>query len=131
MRAQGFSSQLDQYRVLRELGEGGTSRVMLAEHKSTKERFALKIINTKRVDQLERTLHEISLQERCKSCPNVVRFKEQFMHGSAMHCIVMEYMSSGDLQQYLQRRNFKPLSMATVRQITVQICAALKYLHMR
>ena len=42
---QGFASQFDQYRLVRELGLGGTSQVMLAEHRSTGEQFAMKLIN--------------------------------------------------------------------------------------
>ena len=40
---------------------------------------------------------EIELQSKCKNCPNIVRFKEQFTCDN-MQCIVMENMAGGDLQ---------------------------------
>ena len=44
LRVQGFANQIDQYQVFGELGEGGSSKVMLARHKATDESFAIKII---------------------------------------------------------------------------------------
>ncbi len=41
----------------------------------------------------------------------------------------MEYMDGGDLQQYLEKRNFKPVPTAVARSIVHQLCEALKYLH--
>ena len=48
-------------------------------------------------DGLAQINREIALQTRCKHCPNVVRFKEHFVHEN-LHCIVMERMEGGDLQ---------------------------------
>ena len=62
-------------------------------------------------------MREIELQARCKNCPNIVRFKEQFKCDD-MHVIVMEYMDGGDLQQYLEKRSFKPLTVELARSIT-------------
>ena len=44
LEVQGFQNQLDQYHLLEKLGEGAFSQVMLAQHRSTKEKFAIKII---------------------------------------------------------------------------------------
>ena len=41
---QGFSHQLDQYKLVEKLGAGAFSQVLSAEHRETKERFAVKII---------------------------------------------------------------------------------------
>ena len=98
LREQGFANQFDQYELGKELGVGGSSQVMLAQHKSTGERFAMKLINLRGITsetrkQIER---EIVLQMRCRNCPNVVRFKEQFICQD-LQCIVMEFMDGGDL----------------------------------
>ena len=74
--------------------------------------------------------HEIELQSKCKNCPNIVRFKEQFTSKEmAVHCIVMEYMPGGDLQQLLDANDYQPLSEAFARTITYQISQALSYMH--
>ena len=44
LRAQGFTSQFDQYSFIRQLGDGSSSNVILVQHKSTGERFAMKLI---------------------------------------------------------------------------------------
>ena len=36
------------------------------------------------------------MQARCKGCPNIVRFKENF-NCAGYNCIVMENMAGGDL----------------------------------
>ena len=46
-----------------------------------------------------------------------------------MHCIVMEAMPGGDLQQFMGKKNYKPLCEKFVRSITKQVADALKYLH--
>ena len=46
IREQGYESQFDQYRLLRMLGDGGSANVMLAQHKATSQKFAMKIMHT-------------------------------------------------------------------------------------
>ena len=127
---QGFDNQIDQYSVKKVLGYGGAGQVMLVQHKLTNEKFAMKLLpadgmNEDGIAQINR---EIALQTRCKHCPNVVRFKEHFKHEN-LHCIVMERMEGGDLQQMLERRSFKPITVDMARKFTHSIALALKYLH--
>ena len=49
LRGQGFANQLDQYALLRELGTGGSSKVVLAQHRSTNETYAMKIIELENI----------------------------------------------------------------------------------
>lgn len=76
LRAQGYESELDQFKIVREVGYGSTSRVMLARHRSTNEQFALKIIDTSTGYLASRKDQEVAVHTRCKNCPNVVRFKD-------------------------------------------------------
>ena len=99
LQAQGFGNQMDQYELLRKLGDGAFSRVMLARHRKTQEYFAIKMSPIANIDERIRMYiaKEIDLQSNCKNCPNVVRFKEQFTSDIGYHCIVMECMPGGDL----------------------------------
>lgn len=93
---------------------------MLARHKSTDESFAIKIISSNEMDarNLAQINCEIELQARCKNCPNVVRFKEEFTC-EGKKFIVMEHMKGGDLQQLLAQRNFEPIPVIMVRRIVL------------
>ena len=53
LEAQGFKNQLDQYRVIKQLGDGATSKVYLAQHRSTGEQFALKLMKSSTMDEFE------------------------------------------------------------------------------
>jgi len=46
-----------------------------------------------------------------------VRFKEEFTW-QGQHCIVMEYMAGGDLQQLLMKQKYEPLTMEMARSVT-------------
>ena len=46
LNAQGFTSQFDQFGFVKTLGDGASGQVILVQHKSTSERFAMKIIPT-------------------------------------------------------------------------------------
>lgn len=98
LNAQGFTDQLDQYEILRKLGDGGSGQVFLVSHRSTDETFALKKIEAKIQSKkhAEQIAREIQLQYRCRNCPNIVRFKEEFTRKND-HFIVMEHMAGGDL----------------------------------
>ena len=135
LREQGYTSQIDQYWTVKKLGSGASSIVSLAQHKSTDETFAMKIIDLQMVEgkqlqerYMKKIRKEIELHGNCKNSQNVVRLKESFIHDNFI-CIVMEYMEGGDLQQLLARRNYKPFSIQEAQNITFQTANALKYLH--
>ena len=74
---QGFANQLDQYHLRAHLGSGHYSEVLLYEHRKTKVKYAIKIIEARTFEKkVARYTNEIELQERCKKNPNVVHFKE-------------------------------------------------------
>ena len=98
---QGFSSQLEQYLPICQIGRGGYSEVWLVKHRKTQERLAMKIIPA---ETFSKNYHlftnEIELHSRCKGCPSIVHFKEYFI-AEDRHCLVMEHLEAGDLHQSL------------------------------
>ena len=129
LAAQGYSSQIAQYKMDRQLGDGAFSQVGLGRHRHTGEKFAIKIISAAKAtgNQNFSLKREVELHQRCRQCPNIVRFKEKFQVGD-FHYIVMEYVKGGDLQQYFAARDFRPMPLELVRSITLQIANALVYL---
>lgn len=43
------NSSFSEYNIIKKIGEGGFGRVMLAEHKETNEKVAIKIVNTRTI----------------------------------------------------------------------------------
>ena len=128
---QGFSNQLDQYKICGQLGSSNYSRILLVKHKKTGFKYAMKIIKASTFDRNSvQHMNEIELLARCKSSPNIVHYKEYFV-ANRQHCLVMEHMPGGDLYQQMKLREFEPLTESMIRHILLQICSALKYLHTR
>lgn len=73
---QNFKSQYDQYRKIELLGEGSTCEVWRVQHKTTNEKFAMKIISTSASSS---TINrEIKLLIKSKDCKHIVHYKESF-----------------------------------------------------
>lgn len=114
------------YQIIREIGQGGTGVIYLAEHlrlnkkvvvKKVKDHFAGQINGRAEVDILKH-LHHTYL-------PQVYDF---LVIGSSIYT-VMEYIEGQDLQYYLDQRYFFPEE--TVRKWLMQLSEVLDYLHSR
>ena len=107
------------YRILRELGKGGTAAVYLAEDRKLQKVWAVKI--------LPRTAcgTELALLKKLDypAIPRVVDVVET----EADVCLVMDYMEGPSLEQILRQRGRQ--SEGTVRAWGMQICDILIYLH--
>lgn len=118
---------LDRYILLYQIGEGQYGKVYKAIHRRSKVLVAMKIINKtgrKRVE-IETYREEMRLLQQL-SHPHIIRLIEYFETPTDIY-IVLEYCQ-GDLSHYLRRKGGY-LKMEEVRQIALQLVAALKYLH--
>jgi class 3 adenylate cyclase/DNA-binding NarL/FixJ family response regulator len=115
------------YRLLRRMGQGGLSRVFLAEYEATGSPRVLKVLNINEggFDLLQRFLQEYDLISQIRH-PNVA---EIFGHGQTdTHAyIVMEYFPGGDLRQRIRQR----LVPRTALDYTRQVAEALVEVHAR
>jgi len=123
----GYQSFFDYYDVLSDIGKGKFGIVKLGIHKKTGEKVAIKIISKNMAmkdKELVRT--EINIMKLCRH-PNIVRLLDHFENAEYIF-IVMEYLSGGDLANYLATCT----SMLTEKQIAkiiFQISSGLQYLH--
>jgi serine/threonine-protein kinase PpkA len=125
-RAPIESAGVEGYRALERLGEGGMSKVFLAEHESSGERRVLKMIPIDDdEDMLQRFLQEYALIAQVRH-PNVARIYEQ---GFGEHCayIAMEHLSGGDLRDRLR----DPLPVPEALRYLTQIALGLTAIHHR
>jgi myosin-1 len=60
--------------------------------------------------------------------PNIVEFHRAFSYQSSTY-VVLEICANGSLTDCLRKRSY--LSMPEIRRYIIQICGAVKYLHMR
>ena len=120
------SLEVEGYRLLRKLGEGGMSQVFLALHLATGQERVLKMLPTHAEvasDLLERFIQEFSLVSQIDH-PNVAHIFEQGFNEDYVY-ISLEYFSKGDLRVLLQN----PLKEQAKVAILLQIASGLTAVH--
>ena len=77
---QGFSSHLDQYQLVEEIGGGSCNPVWLAKHHITGQNVAIKAINMKKYTQhtIENHISESEALYRCHRNESIIQFVEEF-----------------------------------------------------
>jgi DNA-binding NarL/FixJ family response regulator len=125
------------YRVLRKIGEGGTSRVFLAERLPRLGRpppeprqVVLKVLNARLLSDtafIERFIREYRVISAVQN-EHVARIFDQGITDEHLY-IAMEYFSGGDLRTRMERRDAGQLSSMQALRITMQIARALDAIH--
>jgi eukaryotic-like serine/threonine-protein kinase len=126
------ADDLDGYRLIKKLGEGGMSQVFLAERADTGERHVLKLARITADEDgeiMQRFIAEYALVSQIDH-PNVAKiFHQGFSETHAY--IAMEYFSEGDLRKLIQQSHTSEtgLSPDTAVAILIQVAAALAAVH--
>lgn len=114
------------YRTLREIGEGGMSRVFLARRERDGQELVLKVLDhglSKEDGVLQRFMHEYQMVSAIVS-PHVVKIYDQGFTDEHVF-IAMEYFAGGDLKSVM-REPFAPKRSLT---LLVEIALALDAIH--
>jgi class 3 adenylate cyclase/CheY-like chemotaxis protein len=120
---------IDGYRMIRKLGEGGMSKVFLAEENETRAQHVLKLLPIPATDDedgnemMQRFIQEFALVSQIDH-PNVARIHHQGFTDSYAY-IAMEYFPGGDLRELIARHLSAPVAVA----ILLQIAGALTAVH--
>jgi len=96
----------DRYKLLRQIGEGGTSQVYEAEHQLTGERVALKVIPLKRVGDektIGRFLREAKLTQGLNH-PGFVQILDAWIDSNQRCCLVMERLYGESLRELMSQQ---------------------------
>jgi hypothetical protein len=124
-----IGERLGNYRVVRQLGEGGMGVVYLAEHELLRRKAALKVLHTElgqSRDVLERFLAEAQATAALKH-PGIVEILDCGFHTTGQAYIVMEFLEGCSLGHFLAERGRLPIGdIALVGQ---QIAAAVGTAH--
>jgi len=124
-----YRNLFDFYNINSTIGEGQYGKVTIGSNLSTGAKVAIKIINKKKVKEneiWEMIRSEIDILKISKH-PNIVNYIDNFENSDYIF-IVMDYIKSGTLQDFLQSKNFN-LSEEAVARIGFQLADAIKYLH--
>jgi serine/threonine-protein kinase PpkA len=117
---QNQSIELEGYRLLRKLGQGGMSEVFLAENLVTHIQEVLKLVPTTAIDidnddTLQRFLHEFALISQIDH-PNVARIYQQGFTSTHAY-ISMEFFPGGDLRCLISENLSPQVAIASLLQI--------------
>ncbi|NXL33436.1 NEK3 kinase, partial [Glaucidium brasilianum] len=119
---------MEEYKVLRVLGEGSFGRALLVHHKISDQKYAMKEIRLPMSSSdVENSRKEAVLLAKMKH-PNIVAYKESFEADGHLY-IVMEYCDDGDLMQKIKHQRGKLFPEDTILHWFVQMCLGVKHIH--
>ncbi|PSC70383.1 SNF1-related kinase catalytic subunit alpha KIN10 [Micractinium conductrix] len=129
----GFSSQsaeffLSNYRLGKTLGIGSFGKVKVAEHILTGHKVAIKILNRKKIKQMdmeEKVRREIKIL-RLFMHPHIIRLYEVVETPNDIY-VVMEYVKAGELFDYIVEKG--RLLEDEARHFFQQIISGVEYCH--
>lgn len=121
---------LDHFNFLAVLGKGNFGKVMLAETKTSKQLYAIKVLKKEFIienDEVESTRSEkrVFLIANKERHPFLLNLHACFQTETRIY-FVMEYISGGDLMLHIQRGQF---GTKRAQFYAAEVCLALKYFH--
>jgi len=124
--------RLGPHRILRPLGQGGMSKVFLAEHEMMHRRCAIKVLPSKYQEDPD-LLNRFYLEARAIAAldhPNIVRaydFNKDVRYGKEIHYLVMEYVDGQDLRRMVEEQG--PLDCRKAADFIAQAAEGLAHAH--
>ena len=122
--------KIGKYRVVRELGNGATSTVYLADDEFSQQQVAVKLYDLKvlRDPSSEKIYSKLLMTEASLAGkllhPHIVKTIDAVMEGD-LNYIVMEYCAGSTLEKFAEVDHLLPIS--TVAEIAYKCCKALEY----
>ncbi|NXN66621.1 NEK3 kinase, partial [Himantopus himantopus] len=119
---------MEEYKVLKVLGEGSFGRALLVHHRISNQKYAMKEIRLPMSSSdVENSRKEAILLAKMKH-PNIVAYKESFEADGHLY-IVMEYCDGGDLMQKIKHQGGNLFPEDTILHWFVQMCLGVKHIH--
>ncbi|CAD8193057.1 unnamed protein product [Paramecium octaurelia] len=119
---------LEQYSVIKQIGQGAFGKVFLVKHNPTQNIYAMKQLNKKRLmqkKQIKFAITECDILKQVDS-PQIVNLFQSFQTVNNLY-LVMDYCGGGDLSYHLCK--YKTFDENTCKIIARQIMKAIEYLH--
>ena len=125
---------LSEYIQLSLLGEGGFGKVILAQHKATQLKVAIKLIDKQHLEKTFATCGETPQEVKllkevtASKCRNTLQLID-YSEDQDNHAIVTQYMPGLSLYDYVLELGVFPLSETRVTEIIRQIAEGIQDLH--
>lgn len=124
--------RLGSYRILRPLGQGGMSKVFLAEHEMMHRRCAIKVLPSKYQEDpdLLRRFHVEARAIAALDHPHIVRaydFAKDVKYGKEIPYLVMEYVEGQDLRRMIDEQG--PMDYRKAADLIAQAAEGLSHAH--
>jgi len=119
---------LDDFDRIKTLGTGSFGRVMLVQHKATKEYYAMKILDKQKVVKLKQVEHTLNEKKILASIsfPFLVSLEYSFKDNSNLY-MILEFVTGGEMFSHLRR--IGRFSESHSRFYGAQIVLAFEFLH--
>ena len=125
------------YDYLKELKKGQNTSVYLCQEKTTNLRYALKVVETSKMNQNELSLFENEKKvlrnvstDKNRNIIELIKILKHPFNGEVY--VILEYCNGGTLRDYLNnyiKKNGKPFPEDLVRFLMKQILSGVNYLH--
>ena len=121
-------TSIDEYTIIKELGSGSYTKILLAKYNLNENEYALKQIDKKLVDKFEKH-YEIHIEKQCLiqlKHPNIVKMNKAFQDDNYLY-FALEYCSNRDLGRLINclgKFNYKLAQF-----YSAEILSALIYMH--
>ncbi|KAM6178054.1 serine/threonine-protein kinase Nek3 [Rhynchocyon petersi] len=119
---------MDDYSVLRVIGEGSFGRALLVRQQSTNQMFAMKETRLPKSSSGTQTSRKEAILLAKMKHPNIVAFQESFEADGHLY-IVMEYCDGGDLMQTIKRQKGKFFPEDKILNWFTQMCLGVNHIH--
>lgn len=119
----------DEIQIIRTLGVGAYGKVYLGQDLKTKQRYAIKALQQRQLDDHQRALqrNEMILHSKLTH-PNIIQLERIIKHNECVH-MVLEHCAEGDLFSAITERNLYHGNHALIRQVFLQLIDAVQYCH--
>lgn len=122
------AKRVGRYELIRQIGEGGISKVYLARHENMRRPTAVKVLKAYQAsdEMLARFEREVQLCSQL-SHPNTIEIYDYGRTRSGLVYYAMEFVNGITLAELIQRHGSQPASR--VVHILLQVCGSLKEAH--
>ena len=122
--------KITDFTLIKELGEGSFSRVLLVQHNITQAQYAIKAIdkrNKYNKEEKDYFKREAEIMYRINH-PNVVKLYGHFEDNTYCY-FIMEYMSGGNAYSFVPKYGHRKISPQMTASILKDVICATYYLH--
>ena len=122
--------KISDFTIIKELGSGSFGRVLLAQHKKTQAKYAIKAIDKRNQANYQERKYfrrEIEIMYRVHH-PNVVKLFGHFEDNTYCY-FIMEYIAGGNIYSLVPKTSFQSVTTQQIASMMKDVISAVYFLH--